>query len=116
MKKVLIVFVKIIIVLIVIVVGIIAIMFGLNRFVFDRQTVKSIFADVEDVEANVTKYIAYGTHLNIEGEISEKTEEIRDINLILIPLNRNEIEINLKYEETENGYKFNNDINLEHLI
>ncbi len=119
MKRVLMIFVKIIVVLIAIIGGIIAIMFGLNEFVFNRESIKSIFEKVEDEQASVTKYIAYGTHLNIEGEIPEKTEEIRDINLVLIPLNKSEVEINVKYEETENGYKFhtsdllNKGINLE---
>lgn len=79
-----------------------------------------IFKEVENnVNANLTKYIIYGTHLNLEGEIQDNLSEVKSANLILMGISGREQKIPLQFEESRGKLIFttskliNTGINLE---
>ncbi len=99
-----------------------AIGFTAYKIVKNIKGEKAIFSRVESAQAELTNYIVYGTHLNIEGKINELTQGTTDIDLILESTDGYKKEINLQYEEVEDGYKFytsdliNTGINLEEFM
>ena len=106
--------VVILIIIIVVAIGTVA-----YKIVTNIQNKKQIFSRVEDTQAELTKYIVYGTNLNLEGKINELTQGTTDIDLVLEGIDGYKKEINLQYEETDDGYEFytsdliNTGINLE---
>ena len=106
--------VVILIIIIVVAIGTVA-----YKIVTNIQNKKQIFARVEDTQAELTKYIVYGTNLNLEGKINELTQGTTDIDLVLEGIDGYKKEINLQYEETDDGYEFytsdliNTGINIE---
>ena len=70
----------------------------------------------------VTRYIVYGTHLNIEGNIEiEESNQIENAQVIAKDISGDEIAINTEYEYSDNLLSFstldqiNNGLNLEEL-
>ena len=57
--------VVILIIIIVVAIGTVA-----YKIVTNIQNKKQIFSRVEDTQAELTKYIVYGTNLNLEGKIN----------------------------------------------
>lgn len=94
-----------ILIILIIIVIVFAIYIVQNRE-HEKVQIEDIFGKVEMLEAELTEYIVYGTHLNIKGEIKEKEENIEGVNLILTGANENESITELNYEETETGINF----------
>lgn len=69
-------------------------------------SIEKIFETVENTKAYLTKYIIYGTHLNIEGEIQEDLAEIKSVNLIFKGISGREERIPLNFEASEEELKF----------
>ena len=88
---------------------------------YQKKGEDKLFENVEEIEASLTKYIVYGTHLNMDGKIVYDGEEPIDIDIVLKTIKGEEQEINIDYEETKDGYSFstsdkiNEGINLEEL-
>lgn len=82
-------------------------------------SIDQIFKDLEDVSASLTKYVIYGTHLNLEGEIQADLSEVKSANLILMGISGKEQKIPLHFEENKGKLTFatskliNTGINLE---
>ena len=91
------------------------------------QTVSSIAEISDTIEqtnyGKVTRYIVYGTHLNIEGniEIKEEKNKIENAQIIAKDISGNETIINTEYEYSNNLLSFstldqiNTGLNLEEL-
>lgn len=56
----------------------------------------------EEKEAEVSRYIVYGTHLNVEGSIDISDDEVKDVTVVAKKATGEEIEINTTYD-FENG-------------
>jgi len=89
----------------------------------ERATEK-LFETVNKKQVEITKYIVYGTHLNIEGELDKKLYEdnILDAKLILKDLKNKTQEFDIEYELSnddkftfKNSNKLNEGIDLEEL-
>ena len=86
-----------------------------------KMKTRDIFEDVEKTEASLTEYIVYGTHLRIKGNLLIDNENIQNINLCLMTINKKDLEAELKYTKTANGIEFytsefiNEGIDLEQL-
>jgi len=89
----------------------------------ERETEK-LFETVNKKQVEITKYIVYGTHLNIEGELDKKLYEdnILDAKLILKDLKNKTQEFDIEYELSNDDKftfktsdKINEGIDLEEL-
>ena len=101
-KKVLKIFAKLLIVLILLLV-----IYLVFSYFTSMSNVKDVFDGVETVEANLSEYIVYGTHLNLKGSIDVNSENIKNVTLCLNTVNRdNKKEVELKYTKKENGIDF----------
>ena len=72
----------------------------------ERTITRNIFAELENIEANLTEYIVYGTHLNLKGDVYDDISNIKDVNLILTNQDGEDEKIKLKYEEKDGGVTF----------
>ena len=73
--------------------------FGIYAFTYSETGMKSIFGKVQEKNANLTEFIINGTHLNLKGEINEKTPELKNVNLVFATLDGEDEKIKLKFEE-----------------
>ena len=89
--------------LVIIIAGVI---FGIYAVTSNETGMKSIFGKVQNINANLTEFIVYGTHLNIKGEINEVTPELESVNLVFSKLDGNEEKIKLKFEENAGNIVF----------
>jgi len=89
----------------------------------ERETEK-LFETINKKQVEITKYIVYGTHLNIEGELDKKLYEdnILDAKLILKDLKNKTQEFDIEYELSNDDKftfktsdKINEGIDLEEL-
>lgn len=80
--------------------------FGIYAFTYSETGMKSIFGKVQEKNANLTEFIIYGTHLNLKGEINEKTPELKNVNLVFATLDGEDEKIKLKFEEEEGKITF----------
>ena len=75
-----------------------------------NKTILTSAASIDDILsvinknslAKVSKYIVYGTHLNLEGSLEIAEDEVSDVTVVARKENEEEIEINTTYEY-ENG-------------
>ncbi len=72
----------------------------------NKTEMAKIFAKVENSYAELTKYMVYGTHLNVEGEIKEEIPNIKSVKLILKKLDETEEKIDLEYKKTDGSLEF----------
>lgn len=104
--------------------------FGLNNVSGESEVSQEIEKDLESEKVNVSKYLVYGTHLNIYGELKFDLEEsesvVEDVidSVTLVLKNEEtleEVEYEIKYEVVDNVLNFytsdelNSGINLENL-
>ena len=86
-----------------------------------KHVIEEVLSNVQNIEANLTEYIVYGTHLNIKGEIKDEISEIQEVSMILAGADKEENKMSLKYEEDKGKIKFstsdliNKGIDLENL-
>ena len=73
---------------------------------YKETRTRNIFANLEEVEASLTEYIVYGTHLRIKGNLAIDNENIQSISLCLQTINEKDIEKELKYINDNNGIEF----------
>ena len=85
-------------------------MFGQDKEIATSAMISSVFEDVDkNTNVEVSKYIIYGTHLNIEGNV--EIPEISGINIdkseiILKDINNNETTINSEYTYSDGNLSF----------
>ena len=87
------------------------------------STIAEISNTIEQTNyGKVTRYIVYGTHLNIEGNIEiEETNQIENAQVIAKDISGDEIIIDTEYEHSDNLLSFstldqiNTGLNLEEL-
>lgn len=78
-----------------------------NDITIASSSISEIEALIEkETYADVSRYIVYGTHLNIEGNINIPNEGIENVEVIARSTNGDEIGINTTYEYTENTLEF----------
>ena len=74
-----------------------------------ERAMAKLFESVNKKQVEITKYIVYGTHLNIEGELDKKLYEdnILDAKLILKDFENNTQEFDIEYElSSEDKFTF----------
>ena len=109
-------------------IGVILLIFIIYKIVNSATQAVSSIAEISDTieqtnYGKVTRYIVYGTHLNIEGniEIKEETDNIENAQIVAKDISGNEIIINTEYEYSNNLLSFstldqiNTGLNLEEL-
>ena len=64
--------------------------------------ISEILNITEEKQADVSRYLIYGTHMNIEGSIDINNQEIENANIVLKKVNGDELIIDTTYEY-ENG-------------
>ena len=64
--------------------------------------ISDILNIIEEKQASVSRYVVYGTHMNIEGNIDINNSEIKDTNIVLKKVVGDELVIDTTYEY-ENG-------------
>lgn len=90
-----------------IVILILLIAYVVYMMIYKVSSIKDIFKTVETEEAIVSEYIVYGTHLNIKGSLEVENSNIEKVSLSLKTINtKDQQEINMEYETTENGIEF----------
>ena len=111
-----------------ILIGVILLIFIIYKILNSATQAVSSIAEISDTieqtnYGKVTRYIVYGTHLNIEGniEIKEETDNIKNAQIVAKDISGNEIIINTEYEYSNNLLSFstldqiNTGLNLEEL-
>jgi len=94
------------IILVVIIAGSVMFFFTKQKQEKNEATIEDILSGAESIEANLTEYIVYGTHLNVKGTLTNKISEIQNIKLILEGVNAERQEIALEYQENQTGFSF----------
>ncbi len=56
------------------------------------------FSNIESLNASLTEYIVYGTHLNIKGKILDRLEDVKNVNLVM-KSDAKEEKIELEYNQ-----------------
>ena len=72
----------------------------------DLDSKSEIFSNIRGVTAEVSKYIVYGTHLNLEGSINLTNSAIDNVKLVLKSGNSEEIMLDTDYEINDNTLEF----------
>ncbi len=76
---------------------------------------------IEDGQADVSKYLVYGTHLNLEGSLDITNPEIEDVKIVAKKSSGDEVTVDTTYEYESGSLKFstldkiNTGLNLESL-
>lgn len=84
---------------------------------------ESLFNNIQSELVNINKYVVYGTHLNIQGELETNLTDnnIDEVKLVLKDITGVEIPFEIKYSINQNGITFstsdeiNGGINLEEI-
>ena len=73
-----------------------------------ERATQTLFENVNKKQAKITKYIVYGTHLNIEGKLEQKLYEdnILDAKLILKDIDNHIQEFDIEYELSKKEFTF----------
>lgn len=101
--------VKTIVILILAILVILGAIFIINQIKANKESeeqMQDILKNVQEEKASLTEYVIYGTHLNLKGEIEEKKEEVKNINLILKNLEKTQEKIKLNYKKENGKIKF----------
>ena len=101
--------VKTIVILILAILVILGGIFIINQIKANKESeeqMQDILKNVQEEKASLTEYVIYGTHLNLKGEIEEKKEEVKNINLILKNLEKTQEKIKLNYKKENGKIKF----------
>ena len=110
-----------IVLIVAIIIGCFFAIYVVRNIKYRAEGMANILEKTSDTKADLTEYIVYGTHLNLKGEICDKLEDVKEINLVFAHLDRTQEKVRLNYEVEDEKIIFstssliNKGINLERL-